>query len=129
MKVVFKILVSAFILFLLVGVGGVFYLSRGLEAGSKLVIEDIKPSLLNDGTYNGTYKEGRWSNEVSVTIKDRKITKIDIVKDVTFSKPEVTKEIFDKVVKNQTTNVDVVSGSTVTSRAYLKAVEDALKRK
>jgi uncharacterized protein with FMN-binding domain len=128
MKSFFKVLLSIFIIFVLISAGGMFYLSRGLEDGSKLVVNEVNPSTLSDGVYNGKYEGGRWTNEVVVTVKDHKITKIDLVKDVLFSKPDVTRDIFDKVIGKQNTAVDVISSSTVTSKAYLKAIENALKK-
>lgn len=128
MKLFFKIALSIFFIFALVAGCGMFYLGRGLESGSKVVINDVNLASLSDGTYNGKYEAGRWSNEVKVNIKDHKITKVDVVKDVTFSKPEVRAELLKEVIEKQNTNVDVVSGATVTSKAYLKSIENALKK-
>lgn len=116
------------IIFILLGVGGIYYLSRGLEVQSKVTINDVNLSLLSDGTYNGKYQAGRWSNKIDVTIKDHKITNINIVKDVLFPKEEVTKELINRVLEEQKINVDVITGETVTSKAYLKSIENALKR-
>jgi uncharacterized protein with FMN-binding domain len=127
MKLFLKIILSVLMVFILITVGGVFFLSRGLASGSKLVINDVKLSAVKDGIYNGKYKNGRWTNEVNLTVKDHKITNIDLVKDVLFPKPEVTKELFNNVVKEQNINVDAISGSTITSKAYLKSIENALK--
>ena len=113
--------------FILITAGGIFFLTRGLALGSKLVINDVKLSAVKDGAYNGEYKDGRWTNEVNLTVKDHKITSIELVKDVLFPKPEVTKELFNKVVKEQNINIDAISGSTITSKAYLKSIENALK--
>lgn len=128
MKKIFKITVSIFILLLFIGIGGILFISRGLSSGMNLVINDVELSSLNDGIYNGKYDAGRWTNEMNVTIKDHKIIKIDVVKDVSFSKPEVTEAIISTVIENQNIKVDVVSGATVTSKAYLKAMENALKK-
>ncbi|KOA20431.1 FMN-binding domain protein [Clostridium homopropionicum DSM 5847] len=128
MKSFFKILFSIIIIFILISGAGLFYLSRGLEDGRELKINNVKLSQVNDGIYSGEYNSGRWSNSVEVTIKNHKITKINVVKDVTFSKKDVTEELITKIIKNQNTNVDVVSGSTVTCKAYLKAIENALKK-
>jgi len=128
MKLFLKIILSVFILFILVAGSGMFYLSRGLDAGNKLSINKVNLSSINDGTYNGKYESGRWSNEVSVTVIGHKITKLDVAKDVRFPKPEVTQELLSRIVKNQNTDVDVISGSTVTCKAYLKSVENALKK-
>ncbi|MFZ5989327.1 MAG: FMN-binding protein [Bacillota bacterium] len=127
MKLFLKVLLSLFIILVLTIGGGFFFITRGLEAGRNLKIEDLSLVSLNDGTYNGEYNAGRWTNEVEVTVKDQRITKIDIVKDVLIPNPEVTKELLDKVVAKQETNVDVVSGATVTCKAYLKSIENALK--
>ncbi len=64
---------------------------------------------------------------MNITIKEHKIIKIDVVKDVFFSKPEVTEALLSKVLEKQNANVDVISGATVTSKAYLKAIENSLK--
>lgn len=128
MKKIFKIIVSIFILLLLIAIGGVFFISRGLESGMNLVINDVELSSLSDGMYNGKHEAGRWTNEMNITIKDHKIIKIDVVQDVSFAKPEVTEVIISRVIEKQNTKVDVVSGATVTSKAYLKAMENALKK-
>jgi len=128
MKKAFKILAAVIIVFIL-AVGGVaFYLNQGLEAGSSLAIGTIDAAALADGIYKGSYDSGRWSNEVEVTVKDQKITEIVVTKDVTFPKPEWTEELFDNVIKKQNTDVDVISGATVTCKAYLKAIENALSK-
>jgi uncharacterized protein with FMN-binding domain len=129
MKVFFKIVLTVFLIFVLIAGGGMFYISRGLKAGENVVVKEITPAGLADGTYNGKYKAGRWTNEIMITVKGGKLTAIDIVDDVTIPKPEWTKELFERVIKNQSTKVDVVSGATITCKAYLKSVEDALTNK
>lgn len=126
MKSVFKIIIPIILVFILVCSSGVFYLSRGLNEGSKVKINGIRILDLNDGIYNGKYNAGRWSNQLSVTVKDHKITEIKIIDDVTFVKNGVSDELFSKVIKAQNTKVDVISQATVTSKAYLKSIENAL---
>src|SRR5690242_14082636 len=117
MKTFLKIALIVLIVIVLLIAGAAVYLTRGLSSGSKLVIGDVDLSLLDNGTYNGKYSAGRWSNEVNVVINDHKITEIDVVKDVTFPIPDVTKKLFDEIIQKQTTQVDVVSGATVTGKA------------
>lgn len=128
MKMFLKIVLSIVIIFVLIIAGAVFFLSRGLSQVSKLTISNVNTSTLNDGAYNGKYDNGRFSNELTVTVKEHKITDIKVIKDVQFSKPEMTKELFDRVIEAQSIEVDVISGATVTSNAYLKAIENALKK-
>ena len=126
MKLIFKILLSVILIFILVSVSGIFYLARGLNEGKDIRINGIDVSNLNDGIYNGKYKAGRWTNELNITVKDHKIIKIDIKDDVTFPNSDVSYELFSEVIGKQNTTVDVISGATVTSKAYLKSIEDAL---
>lgn len=126
MKLIFKILLSVILIFILVSVSGIFYLARGLNEGKNIRINGIDVSNLNDGIYNGKYKAGRWTNELNITVKDHKIIKIDIKDDVTFPNTDVSNELFSKVIGKQNTTVDVISEATVTSKAYLKSIEDAL---
>jgi len=129
MKKFFKILISLIVLIILVLAGGMFYITNGLEAGKNVEINGLNITNINDGIYNGKYKAGRWSNELKVTVKDKKITNIEIVDDVTFAMANVRNELFNKVIKEQNTKVVTVSGATVTSKAYLKSIENAFTNK
>ncbi|MBP2654672.1 MAG: hypothetical protein H6Q73_2241 [Firmicutes bacterium] len=126
MKLFLKITLSVLIAIILIGAGGLFYITRGLETGSNIEIAGIDGSSLQDGTYKGKYTSGRWSNELNITVKGGKITNIEIVKDVAFTTEGLSANLFHRVLENQTTTVDVVTGATVTSKAYLKAIENAL---
>lgn len=81
-----------------------------------------------DGSYTGTYEFKRWTNALVVQVQDHKITSIDFDKDVVAAGiTDCANEMFRRVIEAQDTEVDAVSGATVTSKAYLKAIEDALK--
>lgn len=125
MKKFLMIVVSIATIFVIGVVGMIFYLTRGMDNGKDIVINAAIPSSLVDGTYKGKYKAGRWTNELKVTVKEGKISGIEVIDDVTFPKPEWTKQLFDRIIKEQSLAVDVVSGATVTSKAYMKAIEDA----
>lgn len=125
---VFKILGFIILLLVVVGVAGMFYLSRGLEEVLSISINPVDLSEAGDGVYSGRYDFGRWSNELNVTVENRKITKIEIEEDVKFANEEVSRQLFQRVIEKQNTTVDVVSGGTVTSKAYLKSIENALNK-
>ncbi len=127
MKSFWKVLLFLVIIIILLAGGGLFYLSRGLDSGSRVPINEVDLSALTDGTYTGTYEGGRWTNTVKVTIKDQRITAIEIVDDLLFSQPEVADKILARVKDEQKVNVDVISEATVSSKAYLKAIELALE--
>lgn len=109
------------------GIGGTFLaMASGLSKGTNVTITGIDLSDMPDGSYTGTYTNGRWTNTLIVQVKERAITGIDIDKDVTFALADCSDEIFRRVMEAQDTGIDAVSGATVTSKAYLKAIENAL---
>jgi uncharacterized protein with FMN-binding domain len=65
---------------------------------------------------------------VSVTVKDHKITSIKAVKQMPFAKTGSNGELFKRVISKQTPNVDTITGATITSKAYLKSIENALSQ-
>jgi len=126
LKGIFKIIIAILCAFILVFASGIFYLSRGLREGKNIEVNGIDISDMNDGIYSGKYNAGRWSNQLNVTVRDNKITKINIEDDVTFAKSDVSNELFNKVIEAQNTKVDAISQATVTSKAYLMSIKNAL---
>lgn len=125
----YKKVILGIVILLILTIGGAgFYITRGLNSGEKMTINHIDTTKLENGVYKGKYNGGRWSNEVSVTLQDKKITKINVIKSVSFEKPEVTSALINNVIEKQDTTVDSISGATVTSKAYLKAIETALSK-
>ncbi len=55
-----------------------------------------------------------------------RVTGISIVRDVWFHEANTTKQIINTIIEAQSLQVDAVSGATLTTKAYLKAVENAL---
>jgi len=108
-------------------IGGGTVVMNGLSDGANVVLEGIDLSGTSDGSYIGTYEHGRWTNTLSIHIKNGKITGIDIVENVFAAGiTNCSNEVFQRVIESQNTLVDAVSGATVTSKAYLKAIENAL---
>jgi len=117
------------IVLILAGVGGFVWITSGLSKYKNMTIGKVDLTKLPDGTYKGSFKGGRWSNTVEVTVRSHKITSIKVVKDVEFKNPKVADQVFNEVKSAQSTQVDAVTGSTVTSKAYLKSIENALTGK
>lgn len=104
-----------------------FIMTSGLTDGKNIVLNGIDLSHVPDGGYSGTYEHGRWTNTLTVYVKDYAITAIDIDKDVTFALEDCADEVFRRVIEKRDTKVDAITGATVTSKAYLKAIENAFK--
>lgn len=126
MKKLLKIFITLIILIAVMIAGVMISLTQGLEAGKNIEINGLNMTNIEDGTYKGKYEFGRWSNELEVAVKDNIITDIKVVSDVKYAKSAVSDKLFAEVIEAQDTKVDTVSGATVTSKAYLKSIENAL---
>ncbi len=129
MKKALKVLAVIAICFVVIIGGFMIFISSGVKDGDKILIGSVDLSAVADGTYTGSYQNGRWSNEVSVEVKDHTIIGVTVTKDVMFSNEDTKNQIIAEVIQNQNCNVDAVSGATITSKAYLKAIENALSSK
>jgi uncharacterized protein with FMN-binding domain len=118
------LIVLAVIILLIGGVMGFALL--GKEPTYALNLAGEGATGLADGTYTGEYNAFRFSNAVAVTVRDQAITDIAVRKAQAVAKPETMAALRDAVLAAQTTAVDVIAGATVDSKAYLKAVENAL---
>jgi len=84
---------------------------------------------LVDGSYHGVYEGGmyKWrENEVQVIIESGKISEITLLSSKENRPPEFTEELFNRVIEEQSLQVDVISGATLTSRAFLRSIDNAL---
>lgn len=106
--------------------------SAGANAGgSAPSISKVKESgNWKDGTYTGSGKGFGGNISVKVTIKDGKISSIDITSasGETASYFSKAKKIIPKMISGQTTNVDAASGATYSSNGIIKAVRSALSK-
>jgi len=92
-----------------------------------LAVNNVSLENLPDGVYAGSFKGGRFSHSVEVTIKDNRIVDIRKIKP---SKPaeKLYRQIYDRVIEEQSLTIDAVSGASVTTNTALKAIENALSR-
>jgi uncharacterized protein with FMN-binding domain len=117
---------------ILIGIAVVFgglmaFVMLGKEAAIALAIENVSLENVSDGVHAGSYDGFRFSNMVEVTVKNHEITDITVTKPQVFMKEETADELVGRVTQQQCTEVDVVSSATADSKAFLKAVENALK--
>ena len=111
------------------GIGWSRLMKEHREAKS-LPLNAVDFGKLNDGTYHGAYAGGmyKWrANECQVTVSSGKVTDIQLVasKDPA-AKNTQAEVLYDRVIQAQSLQVDTISSATLTSKAYLKAVENAL---
>ncbi len=118
------VLIIVIVLVVLVG-GGLFAVTRGMKEIKNLSIGDPDVSRIQDGVYEGSFKKTRWNYGVKVTVKSGRIADVEVTQ-----KPDdgdFTAKAAQKIVEAQTVGIDTVSGASINTRAFRKAVENALK--
>jgi uncharacterized protein with FMN-binding domain len=93
-----------------------------------IVITSPDLSVIPDGTYRGDSKVGPVRVTLDVTVQDRTITGIEIIRHFN-GLGKKAEAIVPAIIAAQSLEVDVVSGATGSSKAILKAVENSLSGK
>jgi uncharacterized protein with FMN-binding domain len=119
----------------MLGTGGAIgwsYLSKEHKEALNLPLNTVNFSRLKDGTYTGAYEGGmyKWrANKAEVTVTSGKVSDIRLLSPINGDKELDKKEaLYDRVMAAKSLQVDAVSGATLDSKAYLQAVENALKQ-
>ena len=126
MKKFLKVLLYVFIALVVLAGAMAIFATKGLKEAKSLEISSIDLSNVEDGEYTGSYENGRFSNEVVVTVKDQEIVKIEHINAENNPQKFVYDEIISAVISEQKVDIDTVSGATATTNALLRAIEDAL---
>lgn len=115
------------VLAVLACLGCIFFvmLNNEKKEVTNLVFENVNMSDVEDGTYEGEVSTALVSAKVRVTVRDKRIENIEILKhdNGLGSKAE---SIVDEMIKRNTYDVDVVSGATYSSKVIENAVNQAL---
>jgi uncharacterized protein with FMN-binding domain len=124
------IVIIVLVVLLAAGMGGaMLFTAKEHKEAKNLPIAAIDFKNLNDGTYIGEYEGGikKWrTNKVQVTVSSGKVTEIKVLEQKYKLGPEFTDKLYDRVTEAQSLQVDTISGATLTSKACLKSVENAL---
>lgn len=120
-KIIFVVLS---IIIILISIG--FFVMKGVVSNAKNIqVESVDIKKTPDGNYQGEYKLTPVYAAVEVTVKESTIEKIEIIQhDKGLGKR--AEEIINTIIKVQSLDVDAITGATVSSKAILKAVEQAL---
>jgi uncharacterized protein with FMN-binding domain len=109
--------------------GGLAFTEGERREGRNLPIAVVDFGAIPDGTYRGKYGGGKYkmrANEVRVTVSSGRVSEIELVKSANKPVPEITEPLFGRVIQAQSLQVDTISGATITSKSFLKSVENAL---
>ena len=94
-------------------------------------IEALLPDLAgkNDGIYRGEYDLEGTPVKVAldVTVKSHYVAAVKIIKHTCSPIGKKAEKITGRIIETQSLNVEAISGATGSSKAILKAVENALQ--
>lgn len=94
-----------------------------------LIGSSIEHEKLMDGVYEGSYRSLPNSAVVKVTIAKGRIENIELVKHfASWKGKKVTEVIPRRIVSEQSTRVDAVTGATNSSRVIMNAVQKAVEK-
>jgi len=121
---VFLISIVVFLLLFLFQIGNYFTLKqyRGIP------VHDQEMSRIKDGIYPGEMELGGFLYKVEVSVQYQKINDIKLVQNRENAYARFAEGVIPRIIKKQTANVSAITGATTTSKALMKAVENALSK-
>ena len=125
-----KIISVIILLFLLIClICGAVYLKNVADykrAIGETTFDEIDIADVSDGIYIGEYDVNFIYAKVEVTVEDGEIVSINILEH-RHERGKAAEKVIEKIIEEQKTDVDAVSGATNSSTVIKKAVENALK--
>lgn len=123
---ILKIIVMIIVLASVAGIVTVKTIESKLDNLKTTEISVVDFSKFADGDYLGSYEAFPISVKVSVTVKNKKITTIDLIEHKN-GQGKNAETLIPQMIEKQTIKLDTISGATYSSIVILKAVEDAFK--
>lgn len=98
------------------------------ETSTDMGVDNSQSYFADDGIYEGSGDGFGGKIKVRLTVKDKKLQSAEILSAENETKDylESAKKILDDAVKQQSTDVDTVSGATLSSNGIISAMKDAL---
>ena len=97
-------------------------------AKKEVIRGDITSISLTDGVYKGSYSKGPNKAVVLVTIENNRIKDIFLKKHRAWKGKEAGPVVIQRIIENQSTRVDAVSGATNSSMVIMNAVQMAVEK-
>ncbi len=122
-------LIAAFVILVLIVVGSIGFtaIAKKLESFGHIDFSTLDLSTIEDGTYNGSADGGIVKVSVEVTVKDHVLRSISLVSHDN-GKGKPAEVIVQRIVEQNSLEVDAISGATHSSNIIKAAVLDALTK-
>jgi uncharacterized protein with FMN-binding domain len=130
MKILKWILIGLGALVIIIAVAYIFFrmrFNKMVDVIESVEIVTIDLEQIEDGVYPGEFGEFLISVELEVTVKDHKITHIEIIEQNSGEGYEA-REVIDRIIQAQSPKVDAVTGATGSSKCIMIAVQNALQK-
>ena len=127
MKKIFRVFIVLILFILILVVSCTAMMNKEMEKAKNelMLVEDPDLSKVEDGIYRGKVETMLVKAEVEVSVKNHKIISISIIKHDN-GKGKPAEAIIDDIVKDNSTDVELIAGATVSSLVIRAAVIDAV---
>ena len=129
MKKIFRVFIVLILFILILVVSCTAMMNKEMEKAKNelMLVEDPDLSKVEDGTYKGKVETMLVKVELEVSVKNHKIISISIIKHDN-GKGEPAEAIIDDIVKDNSTDVELIAGATMSSLVIRAAVIDAVNK-
>ncbi|MCI6115778.1 MAG: FMN-binding protein [Spirochaetales bacterium] len=129
MKKIFRVFIVLILFILIIVVSCTAMMNKEMEKAKNelMLVEDPDLSKVEDGIYRGKVETMLVKAEVEVSVKNHKIISISIIKHEN-GKGKPAEAIVDAIVKDNSTDVELIAGATMSSLVIRAAVIDAVNK-
>jgi uncharacterized protein with FMN-binding domain len=121
-----KLIIGIVGLLIIGGVVNTVMTMRTLQKYRRMEIAHADVATLADGVYRGEAEVGSFTYKAEVTVQNHRITDVQFLDQRDSPYARYAEGVAPKMIAAQSPNVDTVTGATTTSKALMKAVEQAL---
>ena len=127
MKKIFRVFIVLILFILILVVSCTAMMNKEMEKAKNelMLVEDPDLSKVEDGIYREKVETMLVKAEVEVSVKNHKIISISIIKHEN-GKGKPAEAIVDAIVKDNSTDVELIAGATMSSLVIRAAVIDAV---
>ena len=129
MKKIFRVFIVLILFILIIVVSCTAMMNKEMEKAKNelMLVEDPDLSKVEDGIYRGKIETMLVTAEVEVSVKNHKIISISIIKHEN-GKGKPAEAIVDAIVKDNSTDVELIAGATMSSLVIRAAVIEAVNK-
>ena len=129
MKKIFRVFIVLILFILIIFVSCTAMMNKEMEKAKNelMLVEDPDLSKVEDGIYREKVETMLVKAEVEVSVKNHKIISISIIKHEN-GKGKPAEAIVDAIVKDNSTDVELIAGATMSSLVIRAAVIDAVNK-